>query len=94
MNPADQTITLMPFGPDIFGQPETPEQLVVDPLALVHLGIGFLLAFLGPVLSLSGALILIGYDLSKTDTPMDNTATKIMEFGIGLAMGELVRVSK
>ena len=93
MNP-DQTITLMPFGDSVFGVTETPENLVQDPLALVHLGIGLVLAFLTPALSLSGALILIGYDLSKTDTPMDNTATKIMEFGIGLAIGELVRASQ
>lgn len=90
----DQTITLMPFGDSVFGVPETPENLVVDPLAVVHLGIGVLLAFLSPVLSLSGALILIAYDLSKTDDPMELTATKIMEFGMGLAIGELVRVSR
>ena len=91
---SDQDITLLPFGETIFGQPETPENLVVDPLALVHLGIGFTLAFLTPALALSIALILVGYDLSKTDTPMDNTATKIMEFGLGMMAGEFVRASK
>ncbi len=64
----------------------------LDSLILVHAGLGFLAAlFLPPVGVVAAAVVFAGYQLSQVDEDMASTSTEIVEFGLGMAAGAVLR---
>ena len=69
--------------------PETID-FSLDHLSLVHMGIGFGLANLPPIVALSGSLLFVGYQLSQVSESMSSTSTEIFELGAGMILGYIL----